>query len=396
MPALAPMEAHYRAELAEQVCRADDVHGVFRETSARLRRLVPFDASVWLAVDPATSLPIAPTRSEQLAHVCSGSRESFLRVWELEYFVDDVNLYRDLARGMSPAGGLRLVTNDRPTRSARFREIIRPHGYGDELRAVMRVDGRPWASVALFREHGRPAFSAAEVDLLAGLSAPVASAVRGHSRTATCARDVTQSRGPGLLLFEPTGELVSINDDALAWLEELPQEPGHDDKFSLHLPMVVAGTLMRARAIAEERVRGHARARLRSALTGRWVVFHASCLRGADGEIGSTAVIIEPANASEVAPIVADAYQLTVREQQITELVARGVGTAEMAERLFLSVHTVRDYLKAIFEKLGVSSRGELVATLLAEHVAPMHLMSEGILRTTSTRRRDPRPHDLI
>jgi hypothetical protein len=30
----------------------------------------------------------------------------------------------------------------------------------------------------------------------------------------------------------------------------------------------------------------------------------------------------------------------------------------------------VRDYLKAVFEKLGVSSRGELVARLYGEHYA--------------------------
>jgi DNA-binding CsgD family transcriptional regulator len=34
----------------------------------------------------------------------------------------------------------------------------------------------------------------------------------------------------------------------------------------------------------------------------------------------------------------------------------------------------VRDYVKTVFEKLGVSSRGELVARLFAEHYAdPLH-----------------------
>ena len=38
------------------------------------------------------------------------------------------------------------------------------------------------------------------------------------------------------------------------------------------------------------------------------------------------------------------------------------------------SAHTVRDYLKAIFDTVGVGSRGELVARLFAEHYAdPMH-----------------------
>ena len=40
---------------------------VFRTASQHLRRLVPFDAAVWAATDPATGLPTAPTRAENVA-----------------------------------------------------------------------------------------------------------------------------------------------------------------------------------------------------------------------------------------------------------------------------------------------------------------------------------------
>jgi DNA-binding CsgD family transcriptional regulator len=43
----------------------------------------------------------------------------------------------------------------------------------------------------------------------------------------------------------------------------------------------------------------------------------------------------------------------------------------EIAAELFLSPHTVRDHLKAIFAKVGVSTRGEFVAKLFAEHYEP-------------------------
>jgi DNA-binding CsgD family transcriptional regulator len=80
------------------------------------------------------------------------------------------------------------------------------------------------------------------------------------------------------------------------------------------------------------------------------------------------ALVIEPAKASEIAPIVVEAYGLTAREVEVTRLIARGLSTDQIASTLFLSRHTVQDHLKAIFEKVGVSSRGELTYKLFAEH----------------------------
>jgi DNA-binding NarL/FixJ family response regulator len=89
-----------------------------------------------------------------------------------------------------------------------------------------------------------------------------------------------------------------------------------------------------------------------------------------------------PMPASEVAPIIADAYELSPREREITELIARGLGTADIAAELHLSVYTVRDYVKAVFDKVGASSRGELVAKLFAEHYAPLHLAAGSVAAT--------------
>lgn len=52
---------------------------------------------------------------------------------------------------------------------------------------------------------------------------------------------------------------------------------------------------------------------------------------------------------------------LTPREEQVVALVAEGLSNSEVARDLKLSVHTVKKYLFSIFDKLGVSSRVELV-----------------------------------
>jgi DNA-binding CsgD family transcriptional regulator len=370
MTTLRPSLARARDEVVERAGRAHDVGELFASVSDRLRRLVPFDAAEWLALDPETSLPSAPARSENLGAACPADGEAFLRFWELEFLREDVNLYRNLARAEPPVAGLRLTTRDRPSRSLRYRDFMRPFEFDDELRGVLRVDGHAWAWVGLYRGRGRPAFEPRDAELLASLSRPLAAAVRERARPASETHAPADAAGVGVLLFAPTGELLSINDDALAWLDQLPA-PDHA-RFGVALPVVAVSALLRARALAQ-RDHGAARARVRAPASGRWLVFEASCLRGPGSEIGNTALLIQPASASDVAPLLMQAYELSPREEELTRLIAQGAGTAEIATRMHLSRHTVRDYIKSIFEKVDVSSRGELVAKLFAEHYAPAH-----------------------
>lgn len=52
---------------------------------------------------------------------------------------------------------------------------------------------------------------------------------------------------------------------------------------------------------------------------------------------------------------------LTPREQQVVALAAEGLSNREISSELDLSQHTIKKYLFRIFDKLGVSSRVELV-----------------------------------
>jgi DNA-binding CsgD family transcriptional regulator len=105
------------------------------------------------------------------------------------------------------------------------------------------------------------------------------------------------------------------------------------------------------------------------AASGRWLVVRASALGDEPG--AQVAVMIEPARPHELAPLVADACRLTEREREVTRLVARGLPTTAIAARLHLSPWTVQDHLKAIFEKVGVATRGELVARMFFQQRAP-------------------------
>jgi DNA-binding CsgD family transcriptional regulator len=58
-------------------------------------------------------------------------------------------------------------------------------------------------------------------------------------------------------------------------------------------------------------------------------------------------------------------YQVSKREQQITELILRGKSNKEIEEALFISLHTVKNHIYNLYQKLGVKSRGQLVNFIL-------------------------------
>ncbi|MEE3919500.1 helix-turn-helix transcriptional regulator [Micromonospora sp. BRA006-A] len=62
---------------------------------------------------------------------------------------------------------------------------------------------------------------------------------------------------------------------------------------------------------------------------------------------------------------------LSGRERQVADLVARGSTNKAIAEELFLSVKTVERHLSRIFDKLGLHSRAALAAMVGREDGHP-------------------------
>lgn len=357
-------DAWKRDELLARAADAPDALALFAGASTRLRRLVPFDAAVWRATDPLTGLIAAPIRVENL------DEEGCAAFWTSESDPDTVNAFRDLVDARVPAAALRESTGDRPELGPLYDAYLRPRRFGDELRAVLRVGGRPWGSVSLFRDRDRPAFTAADTELVAGLSAPLAGRLRGFLRPEELPADAVAEaqEATGVLLFDRAGRLVSANEQARARIASVTGEPG-----DLAAPMTPIWISTLAAA-------GTGRVRVRTR-AGRWLVCHASRLSGDDA---FTVVMIEAAPASEVSTIIVETFELTARETEITRLVTSGLATDEIARRLHISTHTVRDHIKSVLGKVGVASRGELVAKLFTEYVAPATAPAVQRVRTAS------------
>ena len=163
----------------------------------------------------------------------------------------------------------------------------------------------------------------------------------------------------GFLVVAADEYVEMANPAAERWIDELAPA-GHATE---PLPLAIRSVVARTRRVAAGGA-GDALAstRVRTA-AGRWVV-----VRGSPVSPDRVAVLLEAARPAELASAIADACGLTDRERAVAELVARGISTNAIGNRLHLSAYTVQDHLKAIFEKTGTCSRGELVARLFFDH----------------------------
>ena len=335
-----------------------------------LKRAVPFDGVGMLTVDPATLLPTSEVVDARLGVTDRDVLGTWPRFIEIELREPDFNKFHALARRACPAASLSAATRGDFEQSVRYRELCRPIGFGDELRVVCADSTGTWGALTLARERGRRCFDDSEISFVASLAPLLAEGLRRGAILGEVAE--ADHNGTGVVVLAPDNSI----DSATPGAERLLADLAVGDSPVADLPVVILSVAARARHIAGDlqsdpdglRSDTFARARVRTA-HGNWVTVRGSVL--GDGPDFSVAVLMEQARPHELAPLIADAYGLTERERRVTELVAQGFSTSDIGQRLHLSVYTVQDHLKSIFDKTGAGSRGELVARLFFDHYVP-------------------------
>ena len=319
-----------------------------------LRRVVAFDAAFMAACDPETLLFTAAFAEDPLTE----SAPLFL---DNEFSTaPDVNRFADLALSADPVASLDQATGGERGASPRSREIMAPLGMGDEARAALRVDGTTWGFLCLHRS-GPLGFDHTDLAALRRVAPHVGEAIR-RIVAATSAGDEPRSdaRTQGLVIVAHD-RVVALGGAAEYWLEQLgyPFVVIGDP-----LPLALAAVVRRLSVLEGSGLTGPpAAVRLRTS-RGVLLTVHATALRDAAGA-GAVALSIVRTDSAEHASLLLAAHGLTPAQRRVAELVLQGRTTGQIVRQLRISEHTVQDHLKAVFDKIGVRSRRDLVAVLM-------------------------------
>lgn len=326
------------AALAAGGLTVSELHG------AALRvvdRTVPSDLACWAALDPESLVISSMTSGDARLPV---EYEPLLAA--AEYAGDEPWTFAELARRHQTIARLSDVPLSRRSRLRRVRTVWQPLGLGAELRVVFEADGASWAAAGLVRSG--PDFSEREMAFLGAVAPAVGAATRVAVRSEAC---IASSGTPAIAVLGADGAVRSATASARDWQDRLDEVAPR--RFALMMQVMASGAL--------SATGGTFRARVRDA-RARWAVLEASVLSGPEDP--EVALSIRPAIGEQITGLLMAAYGLSPREREVCRQVMTGLSTNEIARTLRISVHTVHDHLKSIFGKVGVQSRGELVARL--------------------------------
>ena len=322
---------------------------------AELRRAIPFDAAFLAGADPVTNL-FTSSYTEEIP------TSEAMRFLDNELAQPDVNKFRELSEERVPVARLDRATQGERLASARYREIMRPIGFGDELRAALRVSSMTWGYLCLHREDVPIGFTEAEAAFIARLGPHMAEALRRAILMERAGAEST-TEGPGVCLVAEDWSVISSTPSAERMLAELAET---DSGSTFGVPLAVCDVVQRLNHMThDEGVRGVVpRIRIQTR-SGRWIVLHASRMTSSSaGGSAPVVVVMEPATPADLASLIFAAYAFTPRESEIVTLMLKGAPAKQIASSLKISQYTVNDHIKAIFEKAGVGTRGQLAAEL--------------------------------
>ena len=319
----------------------------------------PFNAALGLSgmivgsTDPVTAVVSTATRVENLPHAMA------VPWMHNEVLEEDFNKFAELHRAAAGATTLHRASQGQPRLSPRYRLNLRM-GLGPEMRATFSRDDACWGVASLVREAEDPDGDEEDLAWVEQLRPHVAAGLR---RTMAVDVGSTEDRIPGVVALDADGRVQSMTAGAKDLLMDLWMCPVEGLEYDMPGEAYMVATIARAQGLGQAPSRA-ARTRLRGR-SGAWITVRGDPTFTGDGKLAGVVLVIERSRPAEILPILIASYGLTAREREVLSEMTSGRATGEIAARLFISEHTVRDHVKSILAKSATNSRGELMSLLL-------------------------------
>jgi DNA-binding CsgD family transcriptional regulator len=229
------------------------------------------------------------------------------------------------------------------------------------MRVALVAGGLCWGVLCLHRSAAANGFDANDLDFVRRVAPDLARGLRHSVTLYPAVPKAPTASGPGIIILDAELAIVSLNPAAETFLADIVDAdwPAH-----LELPVTVfaAAAAQLAGGNGDEGTTPSV-TRLRR-LGGGWVTVQGSALRG--GASRQVALVLAAADTSYVSSLVLAAHGLTAAQSRVVGLVLQGRSTPSIVQELHISANTLQEHLHAVFEKLGIGSRRELVAALTA------------------------------
>ena len=332
-----------------------DVEQLLTAVGQKLQRLTGSDAFCSCQIDPVTTLLTSavsegwPDEAESMLieHVIFKSRAADAP-WMLKEGLRTMDV-EDLLSGL-----------DKPLKDPYYQYHLLPFGYRHEFELLCTAKGSAYAVLTMSRKASSGRFDERFMPLLDALAPHVAEGIaRATVREALASPHGTDI---GMMILDENGNVELANGVAETWLSIDSRK-----NWPIGLPLFAA--MAARRALGAEGLIDAPFIDLPHPGTGALYRLHWEKSQGSD-ERPRIIILMEPLRYGDGTDALAR-LGLSPREADVALALLQGLAVKEIATKLLLSTHTISDYMKNIFYKLDVSSRGELAALLMGSASPP-------------------------
>jgi DNA-binding CsgD family transcriptional regulator len=357
-----PLPGAQRAEgvallrFATALCTSSDLAELEHKLVRGFGRLIQAPMYALYLLDPVTGRPwrVAPVNV---------SETMLARYERLPQGRQTDPLLAHVLASRGAAYNLALMSPEEWLESPVYTSIVSMHDMRHVVQAPILLGQTVVGTINLGTSDPDRAYTAGEVRLAEALGRLVGVAVEGIRAREDLQQELQRAQaaleltGTAVVVSDPKALELRLNEPARRLLARLGG--GEQRLYGLLAPP--AGRPAGFSRSADVELLGGGRGRLRG---------YSSRM---PGEGGALVTVLE-LEAERPGRFAGALVALTAREREVAALVVDGLGDREIAQRLYLSRHTVSQYVKRIYRKLGVDSRVALTGLLLGGREAHRNL----------------------